>query len=118
MHSRRATPVPKLRRVHAQALPGGYKAGEKVLYTGDSETASNGEKWVHGQQGEVMGPCDGEDGEEGLLMLFPGNTGSVECPLTEVRRLRAASALPNPRLRPTHATLPITPHAFPRQPLP
>ena len=86
-------------------LPGGYKAGEKVLYTGDSETASNGEKWVHGQQGEVMGPCDGEDGEEGLLMLFPGNTGSVECPLTEVRRLRAASALPNPRLRPTHATL-------------
>ena len=72
-------------------LPGGYKVGEKVFFTGASETSDDGEKLVHGQQGEVVGPAAGEDGEEGLMVLFPGNTDGVECDLTEVRRLRAAS---------------------------
>ena len=74
-------------------LPGGYKAGETVFYTGPSQTLQPGYDVVHGQQGEVTGPCDGEDGEdEGLLVLFPGNKDSINCFLTEVRRLRAASA--------------------------
>ena len=72
-------------------LPGGYKAGEKVFFTDSSQTFDDGEKVVHGQQGEVMGPASGEDGEEGLLVLFPGNTDSIGLSLTDVRRLRAAS---------------------------
>ena len=73
-------------------LPGGYKLGEKVFYSGTSWTAPNGEKLVHGQQGEVVGPATDEDGEEGVAVLFPGNKGSVECYLTNVRRLCSAPA--------------------------
>ena len=91
--------------------------GEKVFYTGANETASNGNKWVHGQQCEVAGPATGEALKgKGLSVLFPGNKDNVNCWLTTVRRLPAASAA-TPRLRRTHATLP-TPRALPRQPLP
>ena len=100
----------------AQALPGGYKVGEKVFYTGASQTLSNGDKLVHGQQGEVMGTGFGYDKDQRVAVRFPGNNWSVGCSLTTVRRLRAASAA-SPRLHPTHATLPM-PRAFPRQPLP
>ena len=47
---------------------------------------------MHGQQGEVVGPATDEDGEEGVAVLFPGNKGSVECYLTNVRRLCSAPA--------------------------
>eukprot|EP00964_Phaeocystis_antarctica_P112754 scaffold76866_cov56-Phaeocystis_antarctica.AAC.5 len=98
-------------------LPGGYTMGEKVFYTGPSETCDDGNKLVRGQQGEVTGPADGEDTKgKGVTVCFPGNTGVVNCLLTEVRRLRATCAA-SPRLRPTHATLP-TSRALPRQPLP
>ena len=99
-------------------LPGGYKVGEKVFFTGESKTWDDGDKRMHGQQGEVTGPAtlDGVKGK-GVNVRFPGNKDNINCLLTQVRRLRAASAA-KPRLRPTHATLPITPHAFPRQPLP
>ena len=101
----------------AQALPGGYKMGEKVFFTGSSETVSNGDKLVHGQRGEVVGPATVESIKgKGVRLLFPGNKGDVDCFLTDVRRLSAASAA-SPRLHPTHATLPM-PRAFPRQPLP
>jgi hypothetical protein len=88
-------------------LPGGYKLGEKVFFTGASETAPSGHKWVHGQQGEVMGPanCEATKGK-GVSVRFPGNMGNVNCYLATVRRLSTAP-LPLPaRLRPTHATLP------------
>eukprot|EP00964_Phaeocystis_antarctica_P052215 scaffold30550_cov66-Phaeocystis_antarctica.AAC.7 len=38
-------------------LPGGYKVGEKVFFTAASQTLPNGDKLVHGQQGEVTGPA-------------------------------------------------------------
>ena len=100
----------------AQALPGGYKMGEKVFFTGSSETVSNGDKLVHGQQGEVVGPATLESVKgKGVDVRFPGKKANIECSLTSVRRLSAASAAN--RLRLTHATLPM-PRAFPRQPLP
>ena len=73
-------------------LPGGYKAGEKVFYTGASQTLPSGNKLVHGQQGEVTGPGTTEASKDKLNVLFPGNKGSVICALAEVRRLHAASA--------------------------
>ena len=77
----------------AQALPGGYKVGEKVFFTGASQTASSGNKVVHGQQGEVMGS---DDGGELVIVRFPGNMygnlyGDISCYLTSVCRLRAAT---------------------------
>ena len=87
----------------APPLPGGYRVGEKVFWTGANQTLSNGEKLVHGQQGEVVGPGTGEDGDKRVSVLFPGNKGNINCLLTTVRRLRAASAA-TPRLRPTAHT--------------
>ena len=40
-----------------KALPGGYKVGEKVLFTAGNETLPSGDKLVRGQQGEVTGPA-------------------------------------------------------------
>ena len=75
-------------------LPGGYTVGDKVFYTGASETLPSGNnKLVHGQQGEVMGPAALENTKgKGVAVLFPGNKSKVACYLTEVRRLRAAPA--------------------------
>ena len=78
-------------------LPGGYKVGEKVFFTGTSQTFPNGDKVVHGQQGEVTGPTTLETHKgKGVRVLFPGNKQSIGCYLTEVRRLRAASAANRP----------------------
>ena len=90
-------------------LPGGYKAGEKVFYTGPSQTLQPGYDVVHGQQGEVTGPATGEATKgKGVTVLYPGNKGDVACLITLVRRLRVAFAATS-RLRPTHATLPKPP---------
>jgi hypothetical protein len=78
-------------------LPGGYKVGEKVFYAGTSKTVSKGDKLVHGQQGEVMGPATHVTHRgKGVCVLFPGNKANIECYLTTVRRLRAASAATPP----------------------
>ena len=91
-------------------LPGGYKVGEKVFFTGTSETVSTGDKVVHGQQGEVTGPATLESHKgTGVKVIFPGNENSINCYIFRVRRLRAPSAA-TPSLRPPHATLP-TPRA-------
>ena len=83
-------------------LPGGYTVGEKVFYTGASQTLSDGNKLVHSQQGEVTGPATLETYKgKGVNVLFPGNKGSVLCLLTSVRRRPAVSA----------ATLRLTPQA-------
>ena len=93
-------------------LPGGYKVGEKVFLTAASETFPSGNKLVHGQQGEVGGPATAETHKGmGVAVRFPGNKTWVGCYLTQVRRLRAASAATT-RLRLTHATQP-TPRASP-----
>ena len=74
-------------------LPGGYKVGDKVFNTGAGYTFANGDKVVHGQQGEVTGPATSEHTKgKGVSVRFPGNKGNVSCRLTEVRRLRAAPA--------------------------
>ena len=74
-------------------LPGGYKPGEKVFYTGASWTVPSGDKVVHGQQGEVVGPALRESVKgKGVKVLFPGNKGNISCYLTQVCRLRAAPA--------------------------
>ena len=42
------------------ALPGGYALGETLYYTAASYTFSDGDRLVHGQQGEVVGPAPSE----------------------------------------------------------
>ena len=66
--------------------------GEKVFYTGEGL-----HKVVHGQQGEVTGPGTGDNVDKRVAVRFPSNTGSIECPLNKVRRLRAAPAANPPR---------------------
>ena len=80
-------------RAAPPALPGGYKVGDQVFFTGASETFPSGDKLVHGQQGEVTGPAALETHKgKGVAVRFPGNKGNVECLLTQVRRPRAAPA--------------------------
>ena len=75
------------------ALPGGYKVGDKVFYTGASQTFPSGDKLVHGQQGEVVGPATSEQAKgKGVNVRFPGNRGNVASYLETVRRHRAAPA--------------------------
>ena len=106
-------------------LPGGYKVGEKVFFTGANQTFADGSKLVHSQQGEVTGPATNEATEgKGVEMRFPSNKVNINCFLHSVRRLRAASAAtPPPGMRPTaHATQrrprPEPALALPRYPLP
>ena len=81
------------------ALPGGYAVGDKVFFTGSNFTYSAGNKWVHGQQGEVMGPATSESFKgKGVVVRFPGNKDNLACYLTEVCRPRTAPAA-TPRLR-------------------
>ena len=70
-------------------VPGGYMAGDKVYYTGTSETFQSGNRLEHGQQGEVMGPTTSERQKgKGVAVLFPGNKGTINCSLTNVRACR------------------------------
>ena len=83
------------------ALPGGYKVGEKVFFTGASLTFDDGDKLVHGQQGEVAGPvATGRVKGKGVAVRFPGNKGYVNCYLNTVRHLRAAPAATHPTCAP------------------
>ena len=67
-------------------LPGGYKVGEKVFFTELSQTLPSGDKVLHGQQGEVMGPATLETHKgKGVCLRFPGNKGTIDCFLTQVR---------------------------------
>ena len=76
-------------------LPGGYKVGEKVFYTGVSQTLAAGYELVHGQQGEVMGPatCESHKGK-GVNVLFLSNKVAVSCWLISVRRRRRRAQPP------------------------
>ena len=59
-------------------LPGGDKVGEKVFFTGTSQTFPSGNKVVHGQQGEVVGPVTNEAHKgKGVAVRFPGNKQSI-----------------------------------------
>ena len=72
----------------------GYTVGDKVYFTGASETFKSGNRLEHGKQGEVTGPATSErTGGRGLAVLFPGNEGALDCCFTEARRLPPLSSL-------------------------
>ena len=74
-----------LSRSPPQPLPGGYKVGEKLYYTGASETFDDGDRLVHGEQGEVTGPYD-RQWEGRLAMKFPDNKSMIACTLDALSR--------------------------------
>ena len=80
-------------------LPGGYRVGEMVYYTGVNQAVSTGDKLEHGGRGVVTGPatCESHKGK-GVDVKFPGNKDNFSCLLTEVRRLPALLP-PGPTLR-------------------
>ena len=67
-------------------LPGGYSVGEMLYFTGGSQTANNGDRWVPGKQGKVMGPATGKLEGKGLSVYFDGNKGNLICYLTALSR--------------------------------
>ena len=69
----------------------GYKVGDLVFYTGQSQTFADGDKVAHGQQGNVLGVMFASVPTH-LRVRFSGNKGYVGLRFNEVRRLRAASA--------------------------
>ena len=82
-------------------LPGGWKVKDPVYFKGASKTWDDGDKVEYGQQGEVVGPATAKSHSgrglralrgKGVAVLFPGNKGNVQCPLTEVRCPRPALA--------------------------
>ena len=74
-------------------VSGGYMLGEQLFFTGPNETFTNGDKVVHGQKGMVRGSATSKSHKmKGVKVLFPGNKGSINCYLSQVRRPRAAPA--------------------------
>jgi hypothetical protein len=61
-------------------LPGGYKPGQTLVYTGSNRRFDNGDVLVQGRRGTVMGPFG-----ERLHMGFPGNRASVVCHLQSLK---------------------------------
>ena len=52
-----------------EALPGGFKAGELVNFTGSSETLGTGDRITHGEQCEVLGYSTGDDDDQPFLTV-------------------------------------------------
>ena len=66
-------------------LPGGHWVGEKLFFTGSSQTFADGERLTHGQKGLVVGPATAETHRgNGLAVAFPGNKASVNCYLNSL----------------------------------
>ena len=80
----------QLSRFPAATLPGGYDLRAMVFFTGADETLPSGIKLTFGQQGKVTGSTDNG---KGVTVLFPGNSGSVNCCLTEVARKLSSEEL-------------------------
>ena len=71
-----------------EALPGGFKVGQLLYFVGFSETFASGNRVVHGQLGEVMGPASLESHKgRGVAIRFPGNKANVNCFLTSLSRV-------------------------------
>jgi hypothetical protein len=70
-------------------LPGGYGKGDSLFYYGPTEVLLNGDKVVHGEIAEVMGPVTGEKmAGKGLAMKFEGNSRAVGCLISNLGRVR------------------------------
>ena len=77
---------PQVDRSPPPPLPGGFKVGDTVYFTGTSQDFPSGNRLEPGKQGEVMGPATLESHKgKGVEVKFPGNTGTVDCYLTTVR---------------------------------
>ena len=61
------------------------QVGDKIYYTGASETIANGDKLIYGQQGEVRGAGRGKWVGR-VSVLFPGNTGNINCTVDELSK--------------------------------
>ena len=83
MSSEEGTQALGVSREPPPPLPGGWKAMDPLYYKGESQTFDDGDKLVHGQQGEVAGSAtlDGYVGK-GVAVLFPGNKDAIDCYLT------------------------------------
>ena len=57
-------------------LPNGYVLGEKLYFVGIGQSLDDGDRVVHGQVGEVIGPVLDGLNKGGLTMIFPGNKTS------------------------------------------
>merc|ERR1712196_83762 len=58
-------------------IPGGYKVGDRIYFSGEVQTFSNGDKLAWAQQGEIVGRStfgDGSD-ERRVKVLMDGNQG-------------------------------------------
>ena len=65
---------------------GDYEVADTVYYTG-CQTVEDGDRLVHGQQGEVTKETYiDEDGDRVVAALFPESKCSVECNLATVRQ--------------------------------
>ena len=75
-------------------LPGGYRVGDEVFYTGEDYTFPSGDRLVYGGKGEVVGPATNETVKgKGVDVMFPGNTGRVSCFLTGLSRAAPPTTL-------------------------
>ena len=57
-----------------------------VYYTGENYSFDNGDKLVHGQQGEVVRPGTGSNLGKCVVVRFPGHKGNVQLRFAEVSR--------------------------------
>ena len=48
----------------SELLPGGYTVGEQVYFIGESHTFDDGDRLLHGGQGEIVGPATAEGDED------------------------------------------------------
>ncbi|EOD20550.1 hypothetical protein EMIHUDRAFT_101881 [Emiliania huxleyi CCMP1516] len=78
--------LPQLSLEKPPPLPGGHELGDQLYYAGSNQTFESGDKLVHGQSGEVVGPATDFHQGNGLQMLFPGNKGHVDCYLPQLSR--------------------------------
>ena len=67
----------KTAREKIPILPIIFETGDKLYFTGTSNTFPSGNKVTHGAQCEVMGPADGQWKDKGVLVMFEGNSAGL-----------------------------------------
>jgi hypothetical protein len=79
--------VPQLSREWPPpSLPGGYEVGDTVHWRGVSQNFGNGDKLVHGGEGEVAGAA-GSEPTNRLAVRFPGSGLPIDCMLSSLSRV-------------------------------
>ena len=76
-----------LSRTAPPPLPNGFAAFESVFYVGESRTIGDSFNLMHGQAGEIVGPCECESmAGKGLAVQFPGFYHRVSICFAELSR--------------------------------